>query len=89
MKNVLILSGYPEDHFIDIKENRADYTHLSFFVSHGLEDVVLPIEGARLGEKLLTNLGIKHEYHEYRSGHGIIPQNYFDMMAWIKKELDA
>lgn len=89
VKNVLILSGYPEEHFIDMKEDRSTYKHLNFFVSHGTEDVVLPIEGARLGDKLLTDLGIAHEYHEYRSGHGIIPQNYFDMMTWIKKELET
>ncbi|HCC94060.1 MAG TPA: phospholipase, partial [Flavobacteriaceae bacterium] len=24
-------------------------------------------------------------YHEYRSGHGIVPQNYYDLMDWIKR----
>ncbi|WP_235802695.1 alpha/beta hydrolase [Vaginella massiliensis] len=87
VKNVLILSGYPEREFIDFSKDNAAYQHLNFFVSHGTEDVVLPIEGARMGKKLLTDLGIAHEYHEYQSGHGIVPQNYFDMMNWIKKEL--
>lgn len=84
VKNVMILSGYPEHQIIGDFDRTNDFSKLNFFVSHGTEDVILPIEAARLGENLLNELGIKNEYHEYRSGHGIVPQNYFDLMAFIK-----
>ena len=87
VKNVMILSGYPEFKIIGDFNQNQDFSTLNFFVSHGTEDVVLPIEAGRLGEQLLNDLRIKNEYHEYRSGHGIVPQNYHDLMAFIKAAL--
>ena len=84
IKNVAILSGYPEHKIIREFNQTKDFSNLNFFVSHGTEDVVLPIELGKMGEEFLRSLNIKFEYHEYRSGHGIVPQNYFDLMAWIK-----
>ena len=87
IKNVIILSGYPEEKIIGEFDQNQDFSNLNFFISHGTEDVILPIEAGRLGEKLLNNLNIKNEYHEYRSGHGIVPQNYFDMMTFVNNNL--
>ena len=84
IKNVAILSGYPEHKIIGEFDQTKDFSNLNFFVSHGNEDVVLPIDLGRIGEEYLKSLNISFEYHEYRSGHGIVPQNYFDLMAWIK-----
>ena len=84
IKNVAILSGYPEHKIIREFNQTKDFSNLNFFVSHGTEDVVLPIELGRMGEEFLRSLNIKFDYHEYRSGHGIVPQNYHDLMAWIK-----
>ena len=83
IKNVAILSGYPEQKIIGDFDQTQDFSNLNFFVSHGTEDVVLPIDLGRMGEEFLTSLEIKFEYHEYRSGHGIVPQNYHDLMAWV------
>ena len=87
VKNVMILSGYPEFKIIGDFNQDQDFSNLNFFVSHGTEDAILPIEAGRLGEQLLNDLRIKNEYHEYRSGHGIVPQNYHDLMAFIKAAL--
>ena len=84
IKNVAILSGYPEHKIIREFNQTKDFSNLNFFVSHGTEDVVLPIELGRMGEEFLQSFNIKFEYHEYRSGHGIVPQNYHDLMSWIK-----
>ena len=84
IKNVAILSGYPEHKIIREFNQTKDFSNLNFFVSHGTEDVVLPIELGKMGEEFLRSLNIKFDYHEYRSGHGIVPQNYHDLMAWIK-----
>lgn len=84
IKNVAILSGYPEHKIIGELNQTKDFSNLNFFVSHGTDDVVLPIDLGKMGDEFLNSLNIKHEYHEYRSGHGIVPQNYFDLMSWIK-----
>ncbi|WP_313359719.1 PHB depolymerase family esterase [Empedobacter sp.] len=85
IKNVAILSGYPEAKIIGDFDQSKDFSNLNFFVSHGTEDVVLPIELGRMGDEFLKSLNINFEYHEYRSGHGIVPQNYYDLMDWIKR----
>ena len=87
IKHIACLSGYPEQNFIGETDVNRDYSNLDFFISHGLEDMVIPIEWARKGKPFLEELGIQNEYHEYRSGHGIAPQNYWDLMAWMKKGL--
>ena len=84
IKHIACLSGYPEPNFIG-DNLKLDYSKLDFFISHGIDDMVIPVEWARKGEVLLNELGIKNEYHEYQSGHGIVPQNYWDLMTWMKK----
>lgn len=83
VKNVACLSGYPEFDFIGGINYDKDYSKLNFFISHGIDDMVIPIEWARKGKPFLDELNIKNEYHEYRSGHGLVPQNYFDLMKWL------
>lgn len=87
VKNIAILSGYPEPDFIGEIHPSSNYSNLNFFISHGTEDGVIPVEWARKGKPYLDKLGIKNQYREYRSGHGIIPQNYFDLMSWLKENL--
>lgn len=89
VKNIAILSGYPEIDFIGEKIAEKDFSNLNFFISHGLEDMVIPVEWAREGKPLLDNLNIKNEYHEYRSGHGIVPQNFYDLLSWINSGLGS
>ena len=85
VKHAACLSGYPEKDFIGEMNSGKDFSNLDFFVSHGTDDAVIPVEWARLGKPFLDDLKIKNEYHEYRSGHGIVPQNYWDLIAWMKK----
>lgn len=84
IKRVLCLSGYPSPDIIG--ENlQSNYQDLRFFVSHGTEDAVIPVDWARKGDELLSELNIPHTYKEYRSGHGLVPQNFYDMLAWIQE----
>ncbi len=87
IKNIACLSGYAEKDFIGEINPSNDLSKLDFFISHGMDDAVIPVEWARNAKPILDELKIKNEYHEYRSGHGIVPQNYWDLMAWMKKNL--
>ncbi len=83
---VIGLSGYI---FRDIIKNTTfkNFDHLDFFVSHGTEDQVIPVEWARKTAPYLTNLGISNQYKEYPVGHGVAPQNFYDLQAWIQLKL--
>ncbi|APD07304.1 hypothetical protein UJ101_01794 [Flavobacteriaceae bacterium UJ101] len=82
IQNVVALSGYPEPHILP-KENNEEVSSLKFFISHGNEDAVIPVEWARNIEPIMQQLKINYVYKEYPAGHGINPQNYQDMMKWI------
>lgn len=86
VNNIICLSGYIEPQLTGQLIQKEEHSKLRFFISHGKEDVVIPVTWARNAENVLKPLNIKYEYHEYNSGHGINPQNYYDLMAWIKKE---
>lgn len=87
-KNVAILSGYPEPNFIgETTKGNANFDHLNFFVSHGKDDMVIPVEWARKGPELLDELNIKNQYREYAGGHGIVAQNFYDLIHWMKQQL--
>ena len=65
--------------------NKKDTSKLRFFISHGTVDQVIPVEWARKAPEFLKTLGLETEYHEYPVGHGVAPQNFYDMLAWLKK----
>ena len=83
---VICMSGYPAP---DIMGNnlQKEFKDLEFFISHGTEDGVIPISLARNGKSLLTRLDIPYVYKEYRAGHGVAPQNFHDLLSWIKDKM--
>ena len=58
-------------------------SNLKFFISHGTDDQVVPVDWGRKAKPFLDNLGANAVYHEYRMGHGISPQNFHDFKEWI------
>ncbi|MDD3457913.1 MAG: phospholipase [Weeksellaceae bacterium] len=83
VKHISILSGYPEKEFIGEINHQKDFSKLNFFISHGTEDPVIPVEWARKGKPLLDRLNIQYQYNEYYQGHGLNQQNYNDFMNWV------
>lgn len=82
---VAALSGYVDTEIIGSDLKRESLSKLRFFVSHGIVDQVIPVEWARKAPEFLEALGLDVEYHEYPVGHGVAPQNFYDLLAWIKK----
>ena len=87
LQNIIALSGYVNQKLLDDDFTKKDHSGLDFFVSHGTVDQVIPVEWARKTPGFLDNLKIKHEYHEYPVGHGVAPQNFFDLKKWIEERL--
>lgn len=84
VERVLALSGYLNTDIIG-NYSKETISKLRFFISHGSVDQVIPVEWARKAPEFLKNLGLDVEYHEYPVGHGVAPQNFYDLMAWLGK----
>jgi phospholipase/carboxylesterase len=77
----------------------AEGTHLTyqwdklggtqFFVTHGTQDPVLPVQVGRRAQELLTAGGVRHQYREYSMGHQISEESLRDIAGWLKDRLDA
>lgn len=85
IKRVAALSGYLNNDIISPNINIEEVRSLSFFISHGVADQVIPVDWARKAPEFLRGLGLEAEYHEYPVGHGVAPQNFYDLLAWLKK----
>ena len=83
VQRVAAMSGYlnPEMMTEDFLKNNL--SNLKFFISHGTDDQVVPVDWGRKAKPFLDNLGANAVYHEYRMGHGISPQNFHDFKEWI------
>jgi len=84
VQRVVALSGYLN---LDINSNNYqnnDFSKLKIFASHGTVDQVIPVEWARKTDPILKSLGINSTYKEYPIGHGVSPQNVFDLKDWLQ-----
>ncbi|WP_452220754.1 alpha/beta hydrolase [Lacinutrix salivirga] len=84
INNVIALSGYVNEDLFDVKDASA-YKHLNFYCSHGSVDQVIPVDWARQAPKFLSALNINHQYSEFPVGHGVAPQNFYELKEWLKK----
>lgn len=56
----------------------------SFFLSHGLQDTMLPVEGTRSFVALLRNAGYAVVYREFNGGHEVPPAISDVAMTWVE-----
>ena len=62
-----------------------DYSNHNFFCSHGINDLVIPIEIGRESSEWFNEKKIKHEYLEFEPAHGINSDNFTKMNLWLSK----
>ena len=79
---IIALSGYVNEDIFGYAKEGLD--QLRIFSSHGTEDPTLPVDWARKGIALVEKKDLKVEYKEYPAGHGINPENFADLLAWLK-----
>jgi len=87
IKNSIALSGYIDTDILPKDLTKNDYSQLDFYCSHGTADQVIPVEWARKSKPFLDNLRIKNTFSEFPVGHGVAPQNFFEMKSWLEKRL--
>ena len=83
IKSIVAMSGYLNLNMATDNYENNDFSSLKVFASHGTSDQVIPIEWARKTPAILEKLGIKTTYKEYPIGHGVSPQNFYDLNKWL------
>lgn len=83
---VVALSGYVDEKLLSNTE-QSNKQLLDYFVSHGVQDAVIPVSWARNSKNFLLKNSLKHSYHEYNMGHGINPQSFNDFNKWLDNKL--
>lgn len=86
IKNIIGLSGYINEDIIDLKTPDA-YKELDIYTSHGSVDQVIPVDWARKTSPFLEKHHVKHIYNEFPVGHGVAPQNFYELKSWLEKKL--
>lgn len=84
VQRIIALSGYLNEEIIKDHFQENDFSNLKMFISHGTVDQVIPVDWAKKAPGILENLGIKTVYKEYPVGHGVAPQNFFDLKNWLE-----
>ena len=84
VQRVVAMSGYLNTQMADEKYESNDFSKLKIFASHGTVDQVIPVDWARNSIPKIKALGIDIEYKEYPVGHGVAPQNFFDLKNWLQ-----
>tara|TARA_R110002049_G_scaffold82169_3_gene209111 strand:- start:10319 stop:10975 length:657 start_codon:yes stop_codon:yes gene_type:complete len=85
VKNIIGLSGYISEDMLKEGYEDNNFDHLSVYSSHGSVDQVIPVDWARKTKPFLTSLGIDCSYSEFPVGHGVAPQNFYELKAWLDK----
>ena len=84
VQRVAALSGYLNTDMAIADYASNDFTNLKIFASHGTVDQVIPVDWARKVQPAMQALGINITYKEYPVGHGVAPQNFFDLKNWLQ-----
>lgn len=83
---VACMSSFPEEKLLtDIEKSKKKRENLRFFVSHGTDDAIIPMDWGRKGAELLYDLSCYFTFREYMSGHGVNQKNYIDLMDFYSK----
>lgn len=86
VKNIVALSGYINHDILPENKNQ-DYSKLDFYCSHGSVDQVILVDWARQITPFLNQLKIKNIYSEFPVGHGVAPQNFYELKDWLSKRI--
>lgn len=85
-RGLIALSGFAP------KQLESDYRlqelqDLQLFISHGLNDPVIPVTEARRTRSLLESSNAQVTYREYPMGHQIDQQCLSDLSLWLQQRL--
>jgi len=85
IKGIAVMSGKLLEEVKPQIVSKDKLKNLNVFISHGINDGVIPLTDARNANSFLKTLGIQATYKEYSEAHTISNAMFNDMLLWIKK----
>ncbi len=85
VKNVIGLSGYINSKILKEDYEHNDFSKLRVYSSHGSADQIIPVDWARKTAPFLKSLSIPCHYSEFPVGHGVAPQNFYELKTWLQQ----
>lgn len=83
---VACMSCYAEEKLLTNRvKDKKKIEKLRFFISHGTDDAIIPLEWGRKAADLLYEMSAYFSFREYMSGHGVNQKNYMDLMDFFRK----
>lgn len=83
LRGVIAISGYvPEGTHLSLRWR--DIGNVAFFIGHGTEDPVIPIEFARRAKRLFDDSAASVTYREYAMGHQISEDSIRDSALFMQ-----
>lgn len=83
LKAVVAMSGYIVKELMPLKASMDLVKKLPYFITHGAQDPVIPVSWSDQSVAYLEQLGVSHTYRKYEMPHGITPEAYQDIKAWL------
>lgn len=71
----------------DVIEVHPANSGLPILVCHGSADPLLPLNMARTARRHLERLGLHPEFRSYAMGHGVCPEEFRDISAFVQMHL--
>ena len=85
VKNIISLSGAIDPNIINL--SKSSLKNLSFYISHGTLDEVLPYTLSKESLILLDENNLDYIFEDFPIGHGVSPDNIKSMLSWLSKRL--
>lgn len=85
VQRVVGLSGYVNEGILKDGYENNDFSNLKIYTSHGSADQVIPVSWAQKTKPFLEKLNIPCNYSEFPVGHGVAPQNFYELKDWLEK----
>jgi phospholipase/carboxylesterase len=85
VKNVIAFSGVVDPNIISLSSKSLK--NLSFYISHGTLDQVLPYNLSKESLKFLEKNNLNFVFEDFPVGHGVSPENFKSMLSWLTKKL--
>lgn len=86
IKNIISLSGGVDPNIIKLS-SKSSLNELSFYISHGSQDMVLPFEQAKKSLEFLKENNINFDFESFPVGHGVCPENFKSMLLWFNNRV--
>jgi len=80
---VIGLSGCLFLETINLSKNNIE--NIKGYISHGVEDNVIPLEWAKKSNEHLKELGVDVKYEEFPTGHTVSQENLNSLLNWLGK----